>query len=431
MTTLTELKANEKVGILTTITIVALTQDGEEFFNRVLGVDGAKAMVTVFQMLLSYWMWLKKPTYWQRHMSHERETAKRAIRMMMEQLITLWPRGTGNGWEKPKLHEQLHVPDDIERNGAVQNYHTGPTENHHIHHIKNKAKTTQHRRTVLDWQIGQRYFESNVIDQALRRMAPQHHQSHASLRPQRPEVCFQGAAADICIKHSVGHAQPNHVEVTWRNHQKYTLSPLVSSFLAETYDPGTHLVLYTEYVRSGNVFRAHPYYPNSKAPWYDWVMFRWVLDNPRDKQQQPEECLVGYGDNPTIQKKHVYAPGQLLGIVAEADHNGKPIDNTSIAIARACGFQARKDSIFTTRWKQEYVYTNGRRSKQLSIVGVDLNAVVRHCLVIPYSDASDEYIEVWSKELWADQFLDPAKIQGEKNPKSTTTTRQQRKRKSF
>ena len=71
--------------------------------------------------------------------------------------------------------------------------------------------------------------------------------------------------------------------------------------------------------------------------------------------------------------------------------------------------QACKDSIFTTRWKQEFIYTDNNK-KHLSIVGVDLNAVVRHCLLIPYDKAKDEYIEVWSRDLWADQFLDPARI---------------------
>jgi hypothetical protein len=39
---------------------------------------------------------------------------------MLRELIRLWPRVRGQGWEKAKIHEQLHVPDDIERNGAPQ-----------------------------------------------------------------------------------------------------------------------------------------------------------------------------------------------------------------------------------------------------------------------------------------------------------------------
>jgi hypothetical protein len=89
---------------------------------------------------------------------------------MLRDLQKLWPRQSGQGWEKPKNHEQLHVPDDIERNGAVQNYHTGPTEHNHIFHVKRLARATQRRRETLDQQIANRASESYVIDYAYQRM---------------------------------------------------------------------------------------------------------------------------------------------------------------------------------------------------------------------------------------------------------------------
>ena len=60
VTTLTDLNASQKVGILMTITVVALTEEGSQFFNTILGVDVARSMLEVFQTLLTYWMWLKK-----------------------------------------------------------------------------------------------------------------------------------------------------------------------------------------------------------------------------------------------------------------------------------------------------------------------------------------------------------------------------------
>jgi hypothetical protein len=82
-----------------------------------------------------------------------------------------WPRSSGQGWEKAKNHEQLHVPDDIERNGAVQNYHTGPTEHNHIFHVKRLARATQQQRETLNQQIANRASESYVIDYDYQRMA--------------------------------------------------------------------------------------------------------------------------------------------------------------------------------------------------------------------------------------------------------------------
>ena len=126
-------------------------------FTRVLGsAQKLNDMRQVFQMLLSYWVWLKRDTYWKRGDKTAKEAARKAIRVMLGQLIKLWPREEGNGWEIPKLHEQLHVPDDIERNGAPQGSHSGPTEHNHIRLVKRPAKCTQQHAAVLDRQLGQR-----------------------------------------------------------------------------------------------------------------------------------------------------------------------------------------------------------------------------------------------------------------------------------
>jgi len=402
VTTLTDLTASQKVGILTTITVVALTEEGSKFFTAELGVDGMKAMVIVYQMLLSYWMWLKKAEYWQRGDTRARAEAKWTIRAMLQKLTSLWPRENGNGWEKPKVHEQLHVPDDIERNGCPRNYHTGPTENHHIHNLKNHAKTTQGRRTVLDWQIGKRYFEANVLDSALRHMEYQYRLPHHAITIDHEQNnTFQGTRADILILN--GEDGPNVVQVTWRNKQKFPLPITVQSYLAETYRPGDQLQLFTEYSRSGNVFRAHPFYHTSGGPWHDWVMFRWNIDHPDDKRQQRSECQAGFGDDPERQQDHLYAPGQLLAFIEDTNGN-------QWAIARCCEYKNRKDSFLTNRWKQEYVYSRGGTRKTPFLQAIDLDSIVRHCLMIPFDSERSEYIELWSTELWGDQFLGPARI---------------------
>jgi hypothetical protein len=59
---------------------------------------------------------------------------------MLRELVRLWPCVWGQGWEKAKIHEQLHVPDDIEQNGAPQGSHTGPTEHNHIRLENNQPR---------------------------------------------------------------------------------------------------------------------------------------------------------------------------------------------------------------------------------------------------------------------------------------------------
>ena len=96
---------------------------------------------------------------------------------MLRELIRLWPRVRGQGWEKAKIHEQLHVPDDIEQNGAPQVSHTGPTEHNHIRLVNRPAKGTQQRAEVLDRQLGQRVSDSYIVENAYQRMSTQHGQT--------------------------------------------------------------------------------------------------------------------------------------------------------------------------------------------------------------------------------------------------------------
>jgi hypothetical protein len=110
-----------------TLVVVSLQEEGSNFFTLVLGSSQrVNEMRQVFQMLLSYWVWLKRDPYWKRGNKDAKESAQTAIRVMLRELIRLWPRVRGQGWGKAKIHEQLHVPDDIERNGAPQGPIRGP-----------------------------------------------------------------------------------------------------------------------------------------------------------------------------------------------------------------------------------------------------------------------------------------------------------------
>jgi hypothetical protein len=93
---------------------------------------------------------------------------------MLHELIHLWPRTCGQGWEKAKIHEDLHVPDDIEQNGALyQGSHMGPTEHNHIRLVKRLAKGTKQQAKVFDRQLDQHVRDSYTVD-----MAYQHMSSH-------------------------------------------------------------------------------------------------------------------------------------------------------------------------------------------------------------------------------------------------------------
>ena len=137
ITTITETTANAKVGIMFTIVVIGLTEDGKQLFENIFENKTIfRNMMECFQMLLSYWMWLKKPTFWSRTITNEKFNAKRAISIMLQSILNLWPRQSGQGWELAKFHEQLHVPEDIVRFGSPIGTHSGPREHNHIQHVK-------------------------------------------------------------------------------------------------------------------------------------------------------------------------------------------------------------------------------------------------------------------------------------------------------
>ena len=70
-------------------------------------------MLYVFELMLCYWAWLKRDTYWSPGDKNAREAAEAAIDTMISELVKFWPRADGNGWHITKVHEQQHVLQDI------------------------------------------------------------------------------------------------------------------------------------------------------------------------------------------------------------------------------------------------------------------------------------------------------------------------------
>ena len=70
-------------------------------------------MLEAFEMLLCYWAWLKKDEYWVLSDMNALQIAKEAICKTVNQLMLLFPRISGNQWNIPKIHEQLHIAHNI------------------------------------------------------------------------------------------------------------------------------------------------------------------------------------------------------------------------------------------------------------------------------------------------------------------------------
>ena len=146
LTTISDISAGTKMGILFLFVIAAQTNEGYELLHKQAKIATRYGdTVLVFEMLLCYWAWLKKDEYWHKLDVVAKETAKHAIWILINRLKTLFPRSISSDWRIPKWHEQLPIVDNIDRFGAHRNIHTGPQEHNHIANAKNPADRTQKR----------------------------------------------------------------------------------------------------------------------------------------------------------------------------------------------------------------------------------------------------------------------------------------------
>jgi hypothetical protein len=98
---------------------------------------------------------------------------------------------------------------------------------------------------------------------------------------------------------------------------------------------------------------------------------------------------------------HDYAPGQILAFVVCPVEivNGSHI---ILAVVSTCKFIHTKGSVFTTIWEQDYDDT---KKTVPSLVLVNVDCIVRHCLMIPIDDGQSRFMEIWNRERWADEFF--------------------------
>jgi hypothetical protein len=130
----------------------------------------------------------------------------------------------------------------------------------------------------------------------------------------------------------------------------------------------------------------------------DWEMFRW--EKLTQVTRRPE-CCVAYLDNPMVTQTHDYAPGQIVTfVVCPVPNETEP--SQILAVVKTCGFLHKKGSIFSTIWQQEF---DNSLETTPSLVLVNVDCIVRHCLMLPTNKEHSCYQEIWHRERWADEFF--------------------------
>ena len=85
VSSLSDISAGTKVGILFAIVLSALTTEGKHVVlnESKMSIETYNNMIEAFEMLLSYWAWLKKDEYWDLHDNEAQKPAKTSIFKLM------------------------------------------------------------------------------------------------------------------------------------------------------------------------------------------------------------------------------------------------------------------------------------------------------------------------------------------------------------
>ena len=406
ISTLTDITADYKVGMLLTFVVLSLTTDGNKLLATAFGTaKKAQQIRTAFQKLLAYRSWLRKKEFWKLDNPTGKSEAKIAIIRCLKYLKTHFPRQEGQGWNIPKFHEQLHVPDDIARNGPPATTYTGVVEHQHVTAKQHAERTTKHRQ-CLDKELGARQFETVVINDA-----------HAIMQTRldvittsKPNDCQTLLPTDK-VSLTTECLIQNDGTLLCSKKQDNVLNDATNNAFAFLKDEwelaiGDRFYLFHEVKCQHKLYRATKSYWSAKQHgWHDWVMMRFATEDNEPKYQT-ETCKAWFGDSEEVRRHHEYAPGRILAMVSKLDPNEitKP-DEEVWAIMETCEFRHKSSSLFTTLWEAAWMYQETNRGTTRKVQRLELVNpchFVDHCLMIPENNKHNKFHQVWHPSLWAD-----------------------------
>ena len=284
---LTNLKADDKAGIIFCIVISAIQANGHNIFlnNKQIGEGLHQNITTVFELMLCYRAWLKRKTYWKRNDVTTFYNVQKAIEKMLDLIIKMVPRTDRQSWELAKIHEQLHVAENIQLYGAHENVHTGPQEHNHIENTKKPSKQVQRRKTILDWQLVNRMSEMYIINAASQTFQIANesieHVSSVS-QPGIFEVCPNSGRFSILLTKQ-GINKKIVVYFKWLSKKQKTMqisNEILSAIICHYGDAiyGNEILGFTEMEKEKTLYRADIDY-RGLGCWYDNIMVDWEATN--------------------------------------------------------------------------------------------------------------------------------------------------------
>lgn len=397
----------DRAGMVFALAIASHTRDGLSAFSK-LDDDVPRDITYALEMLMCYWAWLKQDQYWSLHNTEQYEVVKTAVSTLLHELVTCIPRLRGNGWNIPKVHEQLHVPFYILRYGAHRNLHTGTTERNHIDLSKKPARRTQMRADTFDAQVANRLVDKFVVDLADFTMSEAIFPEKDIIVPPPDGVSHNSAVFDMVFWSDINGTV--HADVmTPAIHSKFVPCSRVLHTLSlycmgredvSRHNGVTQIRCVTELRINNHHLRANPV--ESGGAWFDNIELQGETDEHGIDSttvgnlkfmfffpQYPDDWLgiihPAYGYKP---------PYSVITRMYRMEYEDDPND-----ILGSCDHIDPHDG--------SWVLDDEKMSLDSSpnLIVVHLSDVISHVLMIPYHDQSKFMIGVLNQSLWADQFV--------------------------
>ena len=394
ISSLTELKADDKVGIIFCVIIAALQAEGKEILVKYASLENVtyRNIIYVFELMLCYRAWLKKDTYWYIEDNEALLRAQDAIETLLKEITTLIPRKTGNNWDIVKIHEQLHVAENIVFFGAHRNVHTGPQEHNHIQNTKKPSKQVQRNKCTFDWQLGNRLADKYIIDSAHQEFVSCNQGNNALLNKNADKAYGLSPCSSkftFCLKAGENVTKNVNVSYKWitlscnvNPLSKPLLVALIDHFGDNIYDQP--MIGFSELKLNNILYWASIKY-RKQGCWYDNALIRWEAkpDNITEKEEDA----------------YMLVPSELRQFFKFEN------SSTLYCIVHSCEYEFKQHSVLSVLWKKEYIENRNATTKEPLYCVIKCNSIDSHCLMLPYQQGSEYVLQVMHPTKWANEFL--------------------------
>ena len=195
ITSLSKITADEKMGVLLLLFLSMYTTSGKIAFHDPI----FSAYRKLFHDLLVFHEYLLK----EEHNTSLFKDSDRQIRRCMVFMKHVVDRQEGNGFRFPKFRQILHALRNIQRNGSMRNFDSGPTECQGKTNAKQPARLTQKRAHSFIHKSGKRIIEGLALETRLRHMRKVGVVSGIQMKGVHDEECNMSVGGIVTLYYNV------------------------------------------------------------------------------------------------------------------------------------------------------------------------------------------------------------------------------------